>query len=71
MDILVGTIGKILLKYQPLLANMYMDGTNNQVPKSWRVTGHICPVLGQPDGYSVATTIVTRGSNRAVGVLMC
>lgn len=33
MDILVGILGKILLKYQPLLANMYMDGTNNQVPK--------------------------------------
>jgi len=33
MDILVGALGKILLKHQPLLANMYMDGKNNQVPK--------------------------------------
>jgi len=39
--------------------------------QSWRVTGHICPVLGQPDGYSAATMIVTRGSNQAVGILMC
>ncbi|KAH8961121.1 hypothetical protein BDL97_05G034100 [Sphagnum fallax] len=34
MDILVGALGKILLKHQPLLANMYMDGKNNQVPKA-------------------------------------
>jgi len=37
MDILVEAIGKILLEYQPLHTNMYMDGTNNQV-----VNVHCC-----------------------------
>ncbi len=37
---------------------------------SWRVTSHIRPVLGQPDGYSTATAIATTGSNGAVGILI-
>jgi len=38
--------------------------------QSWWVTSHICPILGQPNGYMLATAIATTGSNQAVGILM-
>jgi hypothetical protein len=31
--------------------------------------GCICPVLGQPGGYSAAMAIETKGTNWAIGVL--
>jgi hypothetical protein len=37
--------------------------------QSWRVTNHIRPVLGWPDGYNMTTTIATTRSNQAVGIL--
>jgi hypothetical protein len=30
----------------------------------------MCSVLGQPNGYVLATAIATTGSNQAVGILM-
>jgi hypothetical protein len=36
---------------------------------SWRVSSHICPVLGWPEGWSVAMAIVSTGWNGAIGCI--
>lgn len=38
--------------------------------QSWWVTSRILSGLGQPDGYSAITKIMTTSSNRAVGIFM-